>query len=760
MSPARVTEPPGAKRAGAVAAAGAWALSLATPAAAHAEGNGVTAPAQARAAGSAEEPRPTTEIEVTDRERTSAGGGARASSRVTRADIEERLPRSAPDALRWEPGVYVQQSAHGQGSPYVRGRTGQQTLVTFDGIRLNTSTWRQGPNQYFFTIDAQSVHAIEVTRGGASTLHGSDAIAGVIDADPLEPRLDLGADGPRVRPRAALRWASADLDFSHRFQLDTQWSEDVRVLVGVGRRHAGRLESGGPVRSPTTGELPQVPAFEGDGRTQLGTGFSELTGDGRLVVATSARTRAVAAVYAYREYDAPRTDQCPPPFAPRSECLEYDEQFRSLAYVAHEGDLGPIARESKLALSYQRQHERRTLDRPQSFVRNLWRDDVDTFGVTAKLATAQAPLGGGWRGHLAYGADAYHDDVGSQAWTEFTDLGIVLPLSRGQYLDGGSYWTGGAYLAPEVSWNDRLVLRWGGRTGLAAAAAPGDPSTGSRPVDDAWLTLAGHAGAEWRVIADHLALLATWDRSFRAPNLDDLTSRQQSGPGFQFENPTLAPERADTFEVGVRGTGEAFEVDAWAFRSVMHDSIARAFRSAAECPPATPQCLLSWSRFQLVNTPGASVIDGLELAARASPIAGVSVRGTLSYAFGSGPNPAARPADPTLPYTERVPLSRIPPLNGTAEARWSPTPTTWLGGGLRWASRQDRLAPTDTRDPRIPEGGTPGFVAVDLRAGWRLRRALIVGVVLENVSDAAYRYHGSSVNGPGRGVIASVESGL
>ena len=83
----------------------------------------------------------------------------------------ERLPRSAPDALRNEPGVYVQQSGHGQGSPYIRGRTGQQTLVLFDGIRVNTSMWRQGPNQYFFTVDSRTVHSIEVIRGGASTLY-------------------------------------------------------------------------------------------------------------------------------------------------------------------------------------------------------------------------------------------------------------------------------------------------------------------------------------------------------------------------------------------------------------------------------------------------------------------------------------------------------------------------------------------------------------------------------------------------------------
>src|SRR5687767_13993546 len=43
-----------------------------------------------------------------------------ARTKVGRREIEERMPRSTPDALRWEPGVYVQQTAHSQGSAYVR----------------------------------------------------------------------------------------------------------------------------------------------------------------------------------------------------------------------------------------------------------------------------------------------------------------------------------------------------------------------------------------------------------------------------------------------------------------------------------------------------------------------------------------------------------------------------------------------------------------------------------------------------------------
>jgi iron complex outermembrane receptor protein/hemoglobin/transferrin/lactoferrin receptor protein len=49
---------------------------------------------------------------------------------------------------------------------------------------------------------------------------------------------------------------------------------------------------------------------------------------------------------------------------------------------------------------------------------------------------------------------------------------------------------------------------------------------------------------------------------------------------------------------------------------------------------------------------------------------------------------------------------------------------------------------------------------VDLRAGYRFGSRLALSVVFENVADAAYRVHGSSIQGPGRGVIVALSGGL
>ncbi|MCS6901958.1 MAG: TonB-dependent receptor, partial [Myxococcales bacterium] len=675
----------------------------------------------------------------------------RAKTRVSRRDMDERLPRSAPDALRYEPGVFVQQTGHGQASPFLRGRTGQQTVMLFDGIRLNTSTYRQGPNQYFFTVDARSVRAIETTRGGASTLYGSDAIGGVIEALPLEPSYQEGA-GFLLRPRTMLRYASADAAFGQRVQVDAQLSERLQGVMGAGYQRVGRLRSGGIIRG-ADGQPALVPRFEEDEKTQLGTGYQEVTGDGRLVYRLGSDTRLVGAVYVYRQYDAPRTDQCPPPGALRDVCLNVDEQFRTLGYVALQGDLGAVGRASQLALSFQRQHERRTLRRPSSIsirLNNIGRDDVNTYGITAKLGSRPVPLAPGAEGRLDYGVDLYHDTVDSVAFEQFVDLGITRRQSRGQYLNGSFYTQGGGFFRGEATMlRRRLMARAGGRVGGARARAPGDPESGTSAVAQSYLLLASTAGVEV-AMTPWLSVLGNIDRSIRAPNLDDLTARQQAGPGFQYENPELRPEIGTTAEVGVRFDGAQISAEVWAFRSLLESAITRVIRGT--CPKNTSQCSSSWYVYQLINVPGLSELRGIEGALKGK-LERWSLRASFAATRGDGPNPVD-------PRGERIPLSRVPPVNGTVELRHDLRREVYLGGSLRWALRQDRLAITDRSDARIPLGGTPGFAVIDARAGLRLKREFLASLVIENFMDTPYRIHGSSINGPGRGVLLQIESGL
>ena len=69
------------------------------------------------------------------------------TSIITAESLARRLPRTLPGALEELPGIMVQKTSTAQGAPYLRGFTGFRTLMLVDGIRLNNSVFREGPNQ-------------------------------------------------------------------------------------------------------------------------------------------------------------------------------------------------------------------------------------------------------------------------------------------------------------------------------------------------------------------------------------------------------------------------------------------------------------------------------------------------------------------------------------------------------------------------------------------------------------------------------------
>ena len=102
---------------------------------------------------------------------------------VETADTVQALyqSRTLPDALAEVPGVLVQKTSNGQGSPFMRGYTGFRNVLLIDGIRLNNSVFREGPNQYWNTVDVHSMSLVDGLKGPTSVLYGSDAVGGAVN---------------------------------------------------------------------------------------------------------------------------------------------------------------------------------------------------------------------------------------------------------------------------------------------------------------------------------------------------------------------------------------------------------------------------------------------------------------------------------------------------------------------------------------------------------------------------------------------------
>ena len=679
----------------------------------------------------------------------------RSVKRTTRKALDQQMPRSTPDALRFTEGVYVQQTGHGQASPYIRGRTGQSTLLMFDGLRINHALFRQGPNQYLFTVDAQTIDHIDVVRGSASVELGADALSGAVLITPLDPAIDPTLTGFTARGRLRAQHATQDRAFGGRGEVDLQFGPRTGLLLGLGGRTVDRLESAGDVGhllSEDETDLPlfekQVPTFTADGRTMLGTGFDEWTADARLVHRLGGDDHVTAAAYLYRQSDAPRTDQCPPPEANLSECLIYDHQDRTQIYsrAALSPRWAGLDRVD-VSAGFQRQSEQRTLDRSETLgSRSGGADAIDIWSLRAAGSIVPLTLSPWLRARLAFGIDGSLEDVASSAYIELVRINVRRPRDRGQYIDGSKFAQGGLYIAPRLEWNDWLSLRAGTRVASAHAMVPQDVASDTRGVDTTWSTIIGNVGLE---ITPHraLTLIANVEQGFRPPNLDDLSARQPTGRGFQLENPALTPEAATTYEAGLKLGRGRFTAEFWGFYSQINDLLER---RVAECPPAERECRAARVAVQLVNLTGISEIIGTEASVKIKPARGVSARAGFAWTKGRSDSPVAnRPG--------RIPISRIPPVNGTAEVKWSGRTGLYLGGALRWALDQRDLSVGDEADARIPFGGTPGYAVFDARLGVQ-HRQFSFAMVLENLADTPYRVHGSAINGPGRGATLSAQT--
>jgi outer membrane receptor for ferric coprogen and ferric-rhodotorulic acid len=84
---------------------------------------------------------------------------------VTQDEMSRHYANILPQALRDVPGVHIQQTTSGQGSPFVRGLTGQQVLHLINGVRFNNSTFRPGANQYTALIDQDFADRVEDLHG-------------------------------------------------------------------------------------------------------------------------------------------------------------------------------------------------------------------------------------------------------------------------------------------------------------------------------------------------------------------------------------------------------------------------------------------------------------------------------------------------------------------------------------------------------------------------------------------------------------------
>jgi hemoglobin/transferrin/lactoferrin receptor protein len=149
--------------------------------------------------------------------------------------LDDTFVRDIQDLVRYEPGVSVQNrpGRGGTSSINIRGIEGNRVLIQVDGVRV--------PDIYFNStrdlVDFDALKRVEIVRGPASTLYGSDAIGGVVSYITKDPMDYLRVFGKTEYFSGKLAYSSADNGFAQTLTF-ASGTEKLSTLILYTRKDA------------------------------------------------------------------------------------------------------------------------------------------------------------------------------------------------------------------------------------------------------------------------------------------------------------------------------------------------------------------------------------------------------------------------------------------------------------------------------------------------------------------------------------------
>lgn len=649
----------------------------------------------------------------------------RSEQHISREKRDRHGVSSTGDALEEAEGVVVQRTSSSSAAPIVRGLTGNRVLLMVDELRLNDSLMRPGGNALLNLVDPESVDRVEVVRGPASVLYGSDALGGVVRVLTVRQRPRAGVPdrgGATIYSRGALAERAV------RVQAAVEGADSVlagRLSGGLG--HAGELMRGGDL-----GEQPY-------------TGYDEWSLASRIEAAVAQGHGLDLSYQSGHLLDAPRTDVSVPDDRQTTMQLDRDALVLGYSGALPEHDLRLRAH---AAVSSRREWRQRV--RPDEVS-----DEHDRlFGVHLGLAAVMLP----WStASLELGTEIVLEDVASYEDAMDADGGTMR--GRGRYVDDSNYDSYALFALLSQELGDAWTLLLGARGTLVYARAPIDPAFepdvgAARQLDRVLGGVVGSIGTRFD-ISPELSWVASLMGGFRAPNLEDYQALGGGARGFTIPNPELDEERSWTLETGVKLDDREWQVSGFVWGTLLTGLIERvptSFNGAEE---------IDGLRVQTPMNASQSMLLGAELGVRRrfefGLFAGISAYGS----YGETERPDSEGSDITEP------ASKFPPPIGALEVGFDPDADPyWVQGVFAFQLTQPRLSENDRADLRICEDGPEGcdeeegHVDLGLRAGVDIASHLQLMLALENVFDAGYKTFASGAYAPGRNAVISLRGTL
>ena len=604
--------------------------------------------------------------------------------------------RSVPELLDGTPGVFLQKTNHGGGSPFVRGFTGNQNLIIIDGIRLNNAIFRYGPNQYLTLIDPQSVQKIEVIKGTGSVQYGSDALGGVINIITHMPHF---SNQPKWTGKAYMQLTDGGMEKTFRPQIDYSSRKFAFYLSGS-YADFGNLRGG-----DTTGY--QIPS-----------GYLQSSMESKILWNAGSDWMINAGFTAVKQQNVPLYHK----YVLEKFNQSYSnpiERIQSVVGIKKEFKERRI-QQVTFQFSQQQMSENRISQPSNSTVVTFENDRINSTSLQSEAVWKLSRI---WTTRV--GIEYNFDKVFSSRIQQNTTTGESIN-KRGLYPDNATYQHAALYNLHQIHSGKWLIE--GGLRCHQYAIQMEETTLGKIKVEPK--ALVGLMGISY-ALYQKVILYGNVSSGYRAPNIDDVGTLGIID--FRYEIPAfgLKPESSINKELGIRFQSDKSQFSASYFHTSLQNLISRI---------RTDQVINGYNVYVKENIESAYV-NGLEAEFRYTFTPRLSASGLVSYLFGQN-------------ITRNEPMRRIPPFNSYCNVDYS-FKFIHVGVTFEQANAQTRLAQGDKDDNRIPLGGTPGYTLLHFYAGGSYKN-LNYRVLANNLTNADYRKHGSGINGMGRSLTVTL----
>ena len=651
-------------------------------------------------------------------------------------DAIQRTARSLPEALSGIPSIMVQKTALGQSSPYIRGLTGYHNVLLVDGIRLNHSAMRSGPNQYWSTVEMLGADRLEIVRGPNGIIHGADAIGGVVNIISEEPRF-------------------TDSETSHNGQIigrlssaESSWTAGVK----------GNLST-----SDWFAELSHVErSFEDleggrDIGTQKNTGYDSRGSQFRLSRKLNEDSRFIIGFQNVFMDDVPRTHKTIngltwEGLTSGSEIWRQLDQERNLFYGKFSWeDAGGLADAGLLSLSVHKHEQER--HRMKGSLSGLpTGGDFQYFGLEDLGFSSRFETDDPWGGRLAYGAEWQRESLHSGGY-KFNSLQVKsADLAQGPLAADAHYDRFALYLSDNFQLGD-----WSIKPGIRFSSIQADleryylknnDSSTLQPTDKKnYKELIGSIRANKEITQSNFLFLGL-SEGFRPPSLYDLTSTDETS-AVERPNTSLDSENFIQAEIGYKGSADSWKWEASYYYTWITDMIVRSpiESGKSDVLKANANGFIHGLEIQVGHDWSSSWSSQFRISLMDSEVEQLldnNATGSISI--------DGRNYDPINRATTRL----MPPQFHFV-TRYAPPKSNWWGDiSILAVGKADDLSLKDETDSsRIPPNGTPGYALVGISGGRQWGEGSSVFLAVENLGDVDYRVHGSGLNGGGRNFIFS-----